>query len=68
MSEDELITQRMRQKFESVRPSIHQAYALGADDERIRIVEKIKQLREPHRKGSSGRANFDLLLNLIEAE
>ena len=41
------------------------SFVLGKDAERERIVELIKQLREPHRKGSSGRANFDLLLNLI---
>lgn len=44
------------------------SFSLGKQSEREQIVAIIKKLREPHRKGSSGRANFDLLLNLIEGD
>jgi len=65
---NELSKEQAKQVAEKAAIIANQAFMLGREAEARRVIEIIKTELELHRKGSSGRANLEKIIDLLSSK
>jgi len=65
---NELSKAQAKQVAEKAAIIANQAFMLGREAEARRVIEIIKTELELHRKGSSGRANLEKIIDLLSSK